>query len=253
MDPPYGILKNVEWDSAAWDTQKYKSVFQAVAKVNTRPDYAFAVFGSDRNLGTILQAFEESKYTKVQTIIWYKTNAFGVPAKLSDSRLISAFEVIVIGFMGKRSNCTFNYQASAKARYNVWEFPVVPKSEQVLTLANDLVNPAQKPLTLLRALIARHSLPGSAILDLCSGSGTTAVAAASLGRECVSVEIDEEQSQVIQNRLRTTDYTAKVFATNPDPYSPDVSVEDPAELSDAITTTQELTCRNCKAYVTEDA
>jgi site-specific DNA-methyltransferase (adenine-specific) len=43
----------------------------------------------------------------------------------------------------------------------------------------------QKPLAVLQRIIGASSAPGDTVLDLFAGSGTTAVAAASLGRSAV--------------------------------------------------------------------
>lgn len=49
-------------------------------------------------------------------------------------------------------------------------------------------HPTEKPVDLLLDLVSYLSDPGEAVLDLCAGSGSTAVAAALLGRTCVGVE-----------------------------------------------------------------
>ena len=50
----------------------------------------------------------------------------------------------------------------------------------------------QKPIELMSALVAEFTDPGDLILDDHAGSGTTLVAAKSLGRHSVGIEQDEQ-------------------------------------------------------------
>ena len=63
------------------------------------------------------------------------------------------------------------------------------------TSDNTRVNITQKPLALMRFLINSFSRPGSnvRVLSLGSGSGTDAIAAAQVGRSCISMEKDPAQ------------------------------------------------------------
>lgn len=64
-----------------------------------------------------------------------------------------------------------------------------------------LFHPTQKPLKLIRGFIQRHSNPGDLVLDPYMGSGTTLVAAKSLGRRAVGIEIDPGYYGVARDRL----------------------------------------------------
>lgn len=59
-----------------------------------------------------------------------------------------------------------------------------------------------KPLRLFRHLISLFTMPGQSVLDPFLGSGTTAVAAAQLGRHCVGIEYDPEYLVIANRRLR---------------------------------------------------
>lgn len=62
-------------------------------------------------------------------------------------------------------------------------------------------HPTQKPVPLLQAILDKA--PPGPVLDLCAGSGSTAVAAARLGRDCTVVEIEPKYIPVIDRRLAT--------------------------------------------------
>jgi site-specific DNA-methyltransferase (adenine-specific) len=57
-----------------------------------------------------------------------------------------------------------------------------------------------KPVRLMSYLIALFSRPGETILDPFAGSGTTAVASAIMGRECMAVELDPEYAEIAHSR-----------------------------------------------------
>ena len=66
---------------------------------------------------------------------------------------------------------------------------------------NKVMNVYQKPQALLDWIVARFSLPGDWILDLCFGLGTGLASALSLGRHCVAVEKDFRQAMVLRGRV----------------------------------------------------
>jgi site-specific DNA-methyltransferase (adenine-specific) len=61
--------------------------------------------------------------------------------------------------------------------------------------------PTQKPLGILRRIIAASSREGDWVLDLFAGSGTTGAAAASLGRHFVCVDAHDDAVAVMRKRL----------------------------------------------------
>jgi DNA modification methylase len=66
-------------------------------------------------------------------------------------------------------------------------------------------HPTEKPVALLRYLVALLSAPGDVILDPFGGSGSTGVAGAQLGRQVVVVERDDEFYLKLVSRLSEND------------------------------------------------
>lgn len=62
-------------------------------------------------------------------------------------------------------------------------------------------HPTQKPVALMRWLVAQYTQPGDLILDPYMGSGTTLVAAKHLGRRCIGIEIEQLYVDVAIERL----------------------------------------------------
>ncbi len=61
--------------------------------------------------------------------------------------------------------------------------------------------PTQKPLGILRRIIAASSPPGGTVLDFFAGSGTTGVAAHELGRRFILIDSNPEAVAVMRARL----------------------------------------------------
>jgi DNA modification methylase len=61
-------------------------------------------------------------------------------------------------------------------------------------------HPAQKPVVLYEAPIRNHLRPGEAVYDPFVGSGTSIVAAETLGRRCYGMEIDPRYVQLTVER-----------------------------------------------------
>jgi site-specific DNA-methyltransferase (adenine-specific) len=64
--------------------------------------------------------------------------------------------------------------------------------------------PTQKPLALLDRIVRASSNPGDIVLDPFCGSGTTLVAAQSLGRRWVGIDASEDAVSIASKRLRDT-------------------------------------------------
>lgn len=103
-------------------------------------------------------------------------------------------------------------QSNGLGGINNWE-PVLVYGSR--TLPTDLItlshpgrsnetgdHPTPKPLGLYRRLVALLSKPGETILDPFMGSGTTLVAAKSLGRKAIGIEIEERYCEIAANRCR---------------------------------------------------
>lgn len=63
------------------------------------------------------------------------------------------------------------------------------------------IHPYQKPLTLMQRLVMLYTNPDDFVFDPFSGSGTTLLAAASLGRRWAGCEVDPERAAVIAKRM----------------------------------------------------
>jgi len=63
-------------------------------------------------------------------------------------------------------------------------------------------HPTEKPIELMRWIIDRFSKEGDTILDPFMGSGTTCVAAKSLKRNYIGIEIDKKYCEIAEQRIK---------------------------------------------------
>ncbi|HWB20368.1 MAG TPA: DNA methyltransferase [Phycisphaerales bacterium] len=61
--------------------------------------------------------------------------------------------------------------------------------------------PTQKPLAILKRIVAVHSNPGDRVLDFFAGSGTTGEAAARLNRTCTLIDSNPSAVRIMSKRL----------------------------------------------------
>lgn len=83
--------------------------------------------------------------------------------------------------------------------------------------------PTQKPLELLSMLVGAHTRPGELVVDLYSGSGTTAVAAFALGRKALASDVAADAIAVARQRLLAQGARVAVFRAALPTGSPDLS------------------------------
>jgi site-specific DNA-methyltransferase (adenine-specific) len=86
--------------------------------------------------------------------------------------------------------------ARGKLPTDTWWHTIVPTAGKERT-----GYPTQKPLGILRRIVAASSRPGDLVLDFCAGSGTTGAAAAELGRRFYLVDDNQAAMAVMADRL----------------------------------------------------
>lgn len=77
---------------------------------------------------------------------------------------------------------------------DIWTFPSVKQYKGK--------HPAEKPVEMLEHCINATTFQGDIVLDCFAGSGSTGVAAVKTGRKSISIEIDANWCETINNRLK---------------------------------------------------
>jgi site-specific DNA-methyltransferase (adenine-specific) len=152
-----------------------------------------ALFGRSAFLNEIIWAYDygaksTKKWpTKHDTILVYVKN----PATyFFDSSEVDREPYMAPGLV------TAEKVARGKLPTDVWWHTIVsPTGKEKTGYAT------QKPLGILRRIIAASSRPGDWVLDVFAGSGTTGEAAAKLGRSVVLVDQSDDAIAVMESRL----------------------------------------------------
>jgi site-specific DNA-methyltransferase (adenine-specific) len=97
--------------------------------------------------------------------------------------------------------------ARGKTPTDVWWHTIVPTNGREKT-----GYPTQKPLGILRRVVAVHTRPGDVVLDFFAGSGTTGEAAAELGRGFALVDTSLDAARIMAKRLARFDPELVGFA-----------------------------------------
>jgi site-specific DNA-methyltransferase (adenine-specific) len=227
-DPPYFLSNNGitcqagrmvsvnkgEWDKVASVDQMhaFNKVWLGACQKALKPNGTIFVSGTSHVIHSVGFAMQQLKYKILNDIVWVKPNP---PPNLSCRYFTHASETILWAAKDKRSKHKFNYDlmremARGKQMKSVWYDKWDDPGRQVVV--DDIMpptrdekifgkHPTQKPLMLLKRLVLAASDKDDNVLDPFMGSGTTAVAAADLGRRFVGCELDEGFVSVAIKRL----------------------------------------------------
>ncbi|WP_460942944.1 DNA-methyltransferase [Okibacterium endophyticum] len=152
-----------------------------------------AIFGRDAFLNEIIWAYDygaksKSRWpTKHDTILVYVKNP---RAYFFDSDAVDREPYMAPGLV------TPEKATRGKLPTDVWWHTIVSTTGREKT-----GYPTQKPLGVLRRIIAASTREGDWVLDFFAGSGTTGAAAQELGRRFVLVDENPEAFAVMQKRL----------------------------------------------------
>jgi hypothetical protein len=127
-------------------------------------------------------------------LYWYKPSKKSTPGL----RYTSTVENIIVMYFGEKRDAQHFVFSSEENRENHLDFPAV---KSFYNFESKVVNYSQKPVELLQQLINHHSRSGDYIMDLFSGSGSTAIAALKSKRNVLSVEKDPFQVSAIKSRI----------------------------------------------------
>jgi site-specific DNA-methyltransferase (adenine-specific) len=223
VDPPYNAGRE-SWDTFASDEAYLDWSNQWIGEVARvlKPSGSLYVCGFSEVLAD-LKVLARPRFTGCRWLVWHYRNK----ANLGRDWGRSHESILHLRREGFRLNVdearvpynahTLRYPAHPQAstsRYGgesyVWKpHPLGAKPRDVIevpTLTNGMrekvAHPTQKPLELVRRLVAAASKPGEVVIDPFGGSGTTFVACELLGRRWLGCEQDAEYRALTAQRLR---------------------------------------------------
>lgn len=196
-DPPYGIL-DLHWEPGNGAIEDVTRLWA------TRWDGCGAdiilTFWSQRFLWQGRDWFDESflHYDFQQLLIWHYPNNKSPQSRLGFKQ---TWEPI---FMYRRKDASRRvclHVSTWGDGLNDFDCHVAAVPQSNFTGADCKMHPAQKPLSVMRWLVAATTKAGELVCDPFCGSGTTGIAAVQLGRRFHGIEKDKEYLSTATGRL----------------------------------------------------
>lgn len=167
------------------------------------------IFGSMHNIFTIGGILNELEIKIVNSIIWYKRNAF---PNITHRMFCESTEYIIWAVNNnpkKAKNWTFNYNAmkelnNGKQMRNVWDILLTPSREK-----KHGKHPAQKPLEVVKRLVLGCTNPQDNIIDPFMGVGSIPLVADIYERGCTGIEKNEGYLKIAMERIKDKEYYKK--------------------------------------------
>lgn len=208
-DPPYNIGKHstgnialpgrtamnndvADWDHVDFNPEEWAGEFIRILK----PTGNLFIFTSYNQLGRWYDCLDH-RFDTSNFMIWHKTN----PApKIFKAGFLNSCEMIFTCWNKKH---TWNFISQAEM-HNFLESPICMRPERL----NDPKHPAQKPISILKKMLQIASNEGDIVFDPFMGVGSTGVAALSMGRRFIGVEIDQNYFEAATKRINAMTYQA---------------------------------------------
>lgn len=214
-DPPYflsngGITchagRMVKVDKGAWDKSRgaeenhnFNREWLRRCQSLLRPNGTIFVSGTHHVIFSVGYAMQQLGMKMLNQITWQKPNP---PPNLACRYFTHSTETVLWAAKNEKSRHVFHYPKmkvanGGKQMKDVWTFTAPKPDEKKLGK-----HPTQKPVALLERIILSASSAGDWVFDPFLGSGTTAVAARGLQRNCVGVESDAQHLALAEARMR---------------------------------------------------
>ncbi|MGI9249853.1 MAG: DNA-methyltransferase [Pseudohongiellaceae bacterium] len=229
-DPPYNMGKD------DWDSFPSKSAFYAFTEEwidamlpALKPGGCFYIFNTPVNCAYILQMLEARDTTILNWITWHKRDGLGGGRR----KYACNQETILFGVTGQGNRHHFDadavrvpYQSESRMRHaekkgilkngqrwyphpdgrmcsDVWEFSSHRHKTKVNGRLVKPTHPTPKPEDMIERMVLASSAPGDLVLDLFSGTGTTAAVCRKLGRNFLGYESNPKFHTLARKRIRS--------------------------------------------------
>lgn len=216
-DPPYllsndGITcvagKMVKVNKGEWDRSRgidldheFNLAWLAACHRVLKPSGALWISGTLHVYLSVGMALQQLGFRILNDIIWEKP---APPPNLGCRCFTHSTEVLLWATKAKKGGKdrhTFNYDAmkaenDGKQMKNVWRFHTPSMGEK-----RHGTHPTQKPTALIARCLRATTDPGDLVFDPFAGSGSTGVAALTLGRHFIGCEQDTVYAHIAAKRL----------------------------------------------------
>ena len=199
-DPPYGVSRKHQlgfsnmgragMDYGEWDYDFDQKEWIRLTAPLIKLGGTIIVFNDWKNFSYIVEALDEQGFSMKDVIRWVKPNPM---PRNTDRRYVGDFEM-AIWAVKDGGKWTFNKPEGSAYLRPIYKCPSVPKSKRIHT--------TQKPLKLIEDILKVHTNEGDVVLDLFTGSGTTAEACLKNNRNFIGSEIDRTYFEKAMERLQ---------------------------------------------------
>lgn len=188
-DKPIGVEAMYEYNS------RWLQEAQRILKSNG----SIWVSGTMHNIYSVGFALQKLGFDVLNDIAWHKIDP---PPNISCRFFTHATETIIWARKEPKARHTFRYEEmkqenGGKQMPSLWHIRPPRPSEK-----RHGKHPTQKPEALLTRIIQASSQPGDLVLDPFSGSGTTGVICARLGRRFIGIEREAEYNAIAGHRIQ---------------------------------------------------
>jgi DNA modification methylase len=220
LDPPFNQGKDYRSHDDALPEESYWGwMRQVCARAHALSPEGAAIYFMQRekNAEQVLGCLREAGWTFQNLIVWMKRTS-AVPGR---HRFGKQYQIIAFGTKGPRPRVFHRLRVDLPLRpghklprkdgvyvTDCWDdireltSGYYAGDEALRWGQGDRFHKQQSPVALLLRIILSSTDPGGVVLDPFAGTGTTLVVAEQLGRHSLGIELDAENGEVIQRRLR---------------------------------------------------
>lgn len=212
-DPPYNLSndgfsvqsgKRVSVNKGDWDVSRgpemdfefHMNWIEACKRI-LKPNGTIWISGTYHSIFACGHALNLQGFRVLNDVAWFKPNA---SPNLSGRMFTASHETLIWASKSKKAKHVFNYDEmkngdfpsdklknSGKQMRSVWSITSPKPTEK-----RHGKHPTQKPEALLNRIVAASTNPDDVVLDPFLGSGTTGVAAVTLGRRFIGIDQSKE-------------------------------------------------------------
>jgi site-specific DNA-methyltransferase (adenine-specific) len=222
-DPPYNLSnggfsvhagKRVSVNKGGWDKSKgfdddfdFHQRWISACKRVIKENGTIWISGTYHSIYQCGFALQKAGYHILNDIAWYKPNA---SPNLSGRYFTASHETLIWARKEKKAKHIFNYQ---DMKMGEWPEDFIKKPEKQMRSVWAIntprpwekkfgKHPTQKPFDLLKRIVLASTEEDNIILDPFTGSSTTGIAAAMLGRKFIGIDMEKEYLSLSKKRFK---------------------------------------------------
>jgi site-specific DNA-methyltransferase (adenine-specific) len=232
-DPPYMLSNDgfscqngemVSVNKGKWDKSKsfeddflFHEAWLKQCHRILKPEGTLWVSGTYHSIYQCGFLIQKLGYHILNDIAWFKPNA---APNLSCRFFTASHETLIWARKDKKAKHIFNYKAMKNGQFpedpmkkndtqmrSVWSIPTPPPSEKKFGK-----HPTQKPLSLLKRIVAASTNDGAIILDPFNGGGSTGIASKMIGsRQYIGIDMSKEYLELTKKKYEHLNNKLELF------------------------------------------